>query len=260
MILRAAGVWSIHELGTDRGRDLLSNAADDQQVPLGPVDDVPARELAARVWTAIRVGIGFLFVRPFLPLVRAAGASDVQIGKVGATSLVTCGRLDDSSDWKLPASVDEPGDYVLRATWNTPLAGGGIGTRVGETQIRFVEYVVDDRYKDKPSGGFFVESCTEAERDVSKTDEVPLGISDSDPGQSADLLDGDSSARFLGPGNGEMSLVPKPGFDWLVVGARKAPELLVFIGDPAAPTRRRRRRRGRGPGCRRARRPLEAAW
>src|SRR5882672_3497234 len=45
---------AIHELGTDRGRDLLSNAADDQQVPLGPVDDVPARELAARVWTASR--------------------------------------------------------------------------------------------------------------------------------------------------------------------------------------------------------------
>jgi hypothetical protein len=198
----------------------------------------------------IRVGIGFLFVRPFLPLVRAAGASEVQIGRVGATSLVTCGRLDDSSDWKLPASVDQPGDYVLRATWNTPLAGGGIGTRVGETQIRFVEYVVDDRYKDKPSGGFFVESCTEAERDVSKIDEVPLGISGSDPGQSADLLDGDSSARFLGPGNGEMSLVPKPGFDWLVVGARKAPELLVFIGDPAAPTPPAQRKSPR-PGDRR---------
>jgi hypothetical protein len=42
----------IQELGTDQGRDLLCNAADDQQVRLGPVDDVPARELAARVWTA----------------------------------------------------------------------------------------------------------------------------------------------------------------------------------------------------------------
>src|SRR5580658_1820023 len=44
----------IHELGTDRGRDLLSNAADDQQVQLGAVDDVPARELAARVWLQSR--------------------------------------------------------------------------------------------------------------------------------------------------------------------------------------------------------------
>ncbi len=45
---------AIHELGTDQGRDLLSNAADDQQVQLGPVDDVPARELAARVWLESR--------------------------------------------------------------------------------------------------------------------------------------------------------------------------------------------------------------
>ena len=44
----------IQELGTDQGRDLLSNAADDQQVQLGAVDDVPARELAARVWSQSR--------------------------------------------------------------------------------------------------------------------------------------------------------------------------------------------------------------
>jgi hypothetical protein len=45
---------AIHELGTDQGRDLLSNAAADQQVQLDAVDDVPARELAARLWTQSR--------------------------------------------------------------------------------------------------------------------------------------------------------------------------------------------------------------
>jgi hypothetical protein len=44
----------IQELGTDQGRDLLLYAADDQQVQLGAVDDVPARELAARVWLRSR--------------------------------------------------------------------------------------------------------------------------------------------------------------------------------------------------------------
>jgi hypothetical protein len=44
----------IHELGTDAGRDLLLNAADDRQVQLGAVDDEPARELAARVWIESR--------------------------------------------------------------------------------------------------------------------------------------------------------------------------------------------------------------
>jgi hypothetical protein len=42
------------ELGTDDGRDLILNAADDRQVPLGAVDDEPARELAARVWLESR--------------------------------------------------------------------------------------------------------------------------------------------------------------------------------------------------------------
>lgn len=40
----------LHDLGTDTGRELLLNAADDQQVPLGSVDDEPARELATRIW------------------------------------------------------------------------------------------------------------------------------------------------------------------------------------------------------------------
>jgi hypothetical protein len=44
----------IHELGTDSGRDLLAAAADDQQVALEAADDVPARELAARIWIQSR--------------------------------------------------------------------------------------------------------------------------------------------------------------------------------------------------------------
>lgn len=44
----------IVELGTESGRDLLHQAANDQQVSLGTSDDEPVRELAARVWVESR--------------------------------------------------------------------------------------------------------------------------------------------------------------------------------------------------------------
>jgi hypothetical protein len=44
----------IAELGTEAGRDLLRQAADDRRLSLGATDDEPARELAARVWVESR--------------------------------------------------------------------------------------------------------------------------------------------------------------------------------------------------------------
>jgi hypothetical protein len=41
---------TIHALGTDEGRDLIRQAAKDQNVEFNTPDDVPARELAARLW------------------------------------------------------------------------------------------------------------------------------------------------------------------------------------------------------------------
>lgn len=55
----------IVELGTDAGRDLLEQAADDQQVELN-ANGEPARELAARVWVESRTSTAFAEV-----LVRA---------------------------------------------------------------------------------------------------------------------------------------------------------------------------------------------
>lgn len=52
----------IHELGTDAGRDLLQQAAADQQAALGATDDEPARELAARVWVQSRSNTAFFEV------------------------------------------------------------------------------------------------------------------------------------------------------------------------------------------------------
>jgi hypothetical protein len=44
----------IHELGTDTGRELLEQAAADQQIDIGPTDNESARELAVRIWVRSR--------------------------------------------------------------------------------------------------------------------------------------------------------------------------------------------------------------
>jgi hypothetical protein len=44
----------IVELGTETGRELLQQAAADGQIPLGAIDDTPAREFAARTWIESR--------------------------------------------------------------------------------------------------------------------------------------------------------------------------------------------------------------
>jgi len=49
----------IHELGTDGGRDLIQQAAEDQQVDLQGSDNEPSRELAARIWIESRENARF---------------------------------------------------------------------------------------------------------------------------------------------------------------------------------------------------------
>src|SRR5260221_14358954 len=46
----ADALQSIHQLGTDEGRELIIQAAIDQNLQLSVSDDVPARELAADLW------------------------------------------------------------------------------------------------------------------------------------------------------------------------------------------------------------------
>jgi hypothetical protein len=41
---------TIHALGTDEGRDLVQQAAKDQNIELNAHDEVPAMELAAQLW------------------------------------------------------------------------------------------------------------------------------------------------------------------------------------------------------------------
>lgn len=179
----------------------------------------------------VRTPGGFLFATGFLPSVRAAGARSVTVVRDGVE--YPCPRRDD--EWGLPPSVDRPGTYVLRVSWVVPSPHGDV-ERATETTLSLVERVTNDLYRGKPSGHHFVESCPEPELDVHHVEEVGLGISSTDSGRSADLLDLDATARYLGPGVGEMSLEWREGFDWLVIGPKKKPELLVYVGDPARPT------------------------
>jgi hypothetical protein len=62
-----------------------------------------------------------------------------------------------------------------------------------------------------------------------------LGVVTDDGGGSIDLIDYEPSVRFIGPGEGELSVDGESGFDWLAVGPKNNPELLVYIGDPDHP-------------------------
>lgn len=178
---------------------------------------------------------GFLFVPRYLPVIRAVGARTVAIiDEVGQVHPCTQ-SFESAGDWVIPTSLDRYGRVRIRASWVAPINGHD-HERISEASLEFVEHVILDDYRGKPSGHYFVESGSEPEIDIISASEVPLGISTPVSDRSADLLEFDASARFLGPGLGEMSLEPKPGFDWLVVGTKKNPELLVFVGDASRPT------------------------
>jgi hypothetical protein len=203
---------------------------------------------AVGVVGGVHVPGAFLFSPAFLPRVRAPEALRVAVRRSGSDSdeWRECGRLDNG-DWALPEEVNAAGEYTIRATWQLAEAGRSTIERSSETPLRLVEQVVDDAYKSKPKSDCYVESCPDAEREIGDLDEVPLGITSGRGEDSADFLELDASARFLGPGEGEMSLERESGFDWLVLGPKGTPDALVFVGDtsiPTPPAERRSPRKG----------------
>lgn len=198
---------------------------------------------AVGVVGGVHVPGAFLFSLSFLPRVRAPEAIGVTAQRTGnpSSDWQACSRLDNG-DWALPSGVDRAGDYVIRASWQLTEPGHAIIERASETPLRLVEQVVDDEYKSKPSSDCYVECCPEAEREIGDLVEVPLGITSSRADASTDFLELDGSARFLGPGEGEMSFEREPGFDWLALGPKGAPDALVFVGDTNRPTPPEQRR------------------
>jgi hypothetical protein len=182
----------------------------------------------------IRASGGFLFVTAFLPLIRAPSAARVELTSPDGRML-PCERIGEGSDWRLPRSGLDAGHHRIRASWTTPIADGGTVQRTNETDLDLVEHVLDADFKSAPAGAAFIEGCGSAEIEVPGATSVSFVIAAQSSDSSVDLLEFDSSARYLGAGLGEMSLVAMPGYDWLATGRKRSPDVLAFIGDAGSP-------------------------
>jgi len=186
----------------------------------------------------IRVSDGFLFAPSFLPRLRAPGVQALEV-ELPDRSRAVCTLDTGNAEWQLPVGVTAAGDYRILATWSVKTDQGQVArTRI--TDLRLRTHTITNAFKGLPSGEFFQESCSErGESALRAPDEPQFTVTTKDPGRSTDTVDFDATARLLGPGIGEMALTPREGFDWLVVGPKKEPELVVFVGDGNNPTQPR---------------------
>ncbi len=189
----------------------------------------------------VRCGNGFLSLPGLLPKVRAPGASIVQI-KIG-DKYIDC-RMENSEigDWVFTREELLPVDALVhvRAKWEYEQGGQQV-SRFSEQDFRIWSSHSKIDFKPTPKGFFIKEHCCPASLPIEGSQSIPLLITSTDPLKSPDLIELDPSARFLGPGLGEMSLHPRSGYDWFTVGPKNNPELLLFVGDhdhPAQPAKR----------------------
>lgn len=179
----------------------------------------------------VQVPGGYLGFDGLLPRVRAHGAREVLVVASGAS--LACRQVAEF-EWELPPALtagDLPQEFVVAGMWSSPSGEPRWSKRVLQLQPA----AVADEFKPLAGGHYFTESCCPGQREVVAGSAIPLLISKPTASSTYDLLDCEPSARFLGPGLGEMSPVPSPGFDWLAVGPKNSPEMLVFVGDPANP-------------------------
>ena len=206
--------------------------------------DHPPEELAAvmqlqrtmspptlRLVGGIQVPGGYLGFQGFLPRVRAVDAIGVT-ASVNSTEY-SCKSLEDS-EWLIPEEIarEAPCELHVAATWRL----GESRSRTSRRVVQLKDASVTDDYSPLNRGDYFLESCCPGQSQVEGGRPLPLGISTEDPSETYDLIECDPSARFLGPGLGEMSFQRLPGFDWLAVGPKGRPEMLVFVGNPDNPS------------------------
>lgn len=182
-----------------------------------------------RLVGGIKVAGGYMGFSNFLPRVRAPEATSVSVELDG--EIMDCALEED--EWILPQRLLEalPVEVRLEAQWTGPRGG-----RRSERRLRLLPSPIFESYKPLGIGHFFVEFCRPGQLEIEGGSPIPLNVTMGSRESSYDLIEWEPSARHLGGGIGEMSLVPKPGFDWLVIGPKNSPELLLFVGDPDAPT------------------------
>ena len=186
----------------------------------------------------IRVsGNTFYALDQYLPLVRARHAARVTI-KTANQGELACARVTSDDDyWRLPALGFGRGGgpaetFHITASYEVDLAGRRL-TREARTEFSLQSPIFATDYKGLPSGSFRLETCAHDGAVVTgPLASLPLGFTRLASDRALDVLPFDASARWLGPGLGEMSLEGRSGFPWLVVGPKNHPEYLVLDCDP----------------------------
>lgn len=178
----------------------------------------------------------FLAIPGYLPCVRAVGARDVAVE--GTDRILACSRDDqDPTSWSLPPELAEcpaGSRWIVRATYDVDILGHRV-TRMGSTSFGLETLALSTAYKPPSSGSFHRETCSRQVTSLQGSGvEVPLGITARDPSHTLDTLSLDQTARWLGPGEGEMSLDRRCGYPWMVVGTLNSPEMLVLVADDLA--------------------------
>lgn len=199
-----------------------------------------------RLVGGLRTGAGFYALPGFLPRVRFDSAERVDILD-GADLLAGEARPSPSEDneWYLPEWLVRraPGRWKVRVSW--PGTEGRV--RISETALVLVDRQISHNYKLLGAGRYFAESCAPGKGEVEGGSGIPVGvaadeITDENARMAPDLIELEPDLRYLGPGVGEFSPAPRSGFDWMVVGPRNRPDLLMFVGDTESPTSRANRR------------------
>jgi hypothetical protein len=179
----------------------------------------------------------------YLPFVRARRATTVTV-RWQEQPEVLCDRTPSDADpdrWELPAalveqvasSADLDIEYEVVAYYDANLMGRTI-RREARTTFRLRRPVLSTGYRGLPSGSFRVETCTQGGKTVvGPQANLPFTLAGGAAELALDVLPFDPTARWIGPGLGEMSLEPRARFPWLVVGPKKQPEYLVLdVEDP----------------------------
>ena len=182
----------------------------------------------------------FFRLDSYLPMVRAPEARRVEL-------LVDSRRLEcrqapaqngSSGDWRLPQGLplDQLDELHAEAEWKIWIRGFEIPWPM-KCKCVVVDWSLGVGYRPVPTGYYRRETCARVMRPFDgPASEVPTGVTTQDPAHVADLIRFDTTARWLGPGMGEMSMAPRADFHWLAAGPKNHPDFLVFVGNATAPT------------------------
>ena len=184
-----------------------------------------------RFVSGIQVPGGYLGIEGFLPRLRAPEAVEVRV--VAADRDLACSRAGED-EWSLPSALLNSLPVRCKVVGGWRFGDGSV--RTSNRALHLKAAVIDDEFRPLAGGDYFAESCRPGQKSIVGGQPIALGITTGDATSSIDLLDFEPSMRFLGPGQGELSTERRPGFDWLAVGHKNHPELLVYVGDARLPT------------------------